>query len=581
MSIIIAVVHVSVGCMCNAVCMCSPDVGISIPVQNMVENALEKNGPKILLPQIVDAVTALQDAAQKTTDTTDSSTPSSGPTHKETSAPMESVPGKSGNSELSALDLPLPIIIPGLNAGGGGDSGVKAGNKKESTAEQPTVKAKPKPKTTSDCIKEAKGAAKTASQKGSSAKVVGSKPKEDKSLVDADEKEEGKEAPQPEDGSSKEKGRGTGASGKVKRVSKEEKVVGQREKESEKQPEKKVSTKEKETAASDLDQKDGVRTEVSGREKEVKERPKPELKSEAATEQTTEQEQVGQESDEDEVEETKGSIPASSGGGGGSSSRRSKKQQLPVSKRRSARLASLNEGSSDEQEKISNGKAKSSSNNEDLSREDTGKSIVPESGKKRVTPAEKPKSSDTASSRAGSGRKRLRVLESSSDEDTVKQMSSEDEEKGYESETELQQEEEEEEVGGKGERVRGKRRKRKRARAQESVTGAAQQSQTTSLSSRGLAGQKRSLGASKEDQGVRRSSSPASKKVKTRPGGKQLQEERKLSPAKQKSPSPIVTRYLHLYHMKVLEYTSQAFCADQDCMKITFLFCFVADTTVE
>ena len=539
---------------CNAVC--SPDVGISIPVQNMVENSLEKNGPKILLPQILDAMTALQNAAQKTTGTTDSATPSSGSTHAD-SAPVECAPGKSSGA---ALDLPLPIIIPGFKAGGGSDSGVKSGNKKESMVEQLSVKAKPKPKASSDSAKEVKGVVKMASQKGNSVKVVGSKLKEkdDKSSVDADEKEEGTEVHQIEDGSSKEKGRGTGASGKVKKTPKEEKMPGQRDKESDKQPETKVCAKEKESAPTDADQKEEVRTEASGKkEKEVKEKPKPELKSEAAPEQMTEQEQVEKESNEEEVEENKGSVPAS-GGSGGNVGRKLRKQ--PVSKRRSARLASLNEGSSDEQGKNSNEKAKSSDNKTeaDLNREDPGKSMVSEAGKKRATAAAKPKSSATASSRASGGRKRLRVLESSSDEDTVKQMSSGDEEKGYESETEQQQEEEEEAVE---EQVRGRRRKRKRVRARKSLgpTDDAQQSQRSSQSSKGLAGHKRSLGVGKEDQGVRRSSSPASKRVKTRPGGKQLQEERKPSPAKQKSPSPVVTRYTPTLSITQLYHTVNLF----------------------
>lgn len=507
--------------------MFSPDVGISIPVQNMVENSLEKNGPKILLPQIIEAVTSLQKTSQETvTNSTKDSLPLY-ESQQVDSIPADSALGKN-NSELGPLDLPLPISIPGLNAsgggtkkeGGGGEAGVKSGSKKEGTTDP--LKSKAKTKASSDSSggnKEAKqgGLTKTAPQKASLGKAIGkekSKQKEKEGKSPVDQKEESKDLPsQNEDDQLKEKGRGT-TSGKVKKTLKEEKL-GQREKESEKQLDKRGITKESATA----DPKEVVKKEPSGK-KDLKDGNRPELTTlDQTTKDVVSRDDQEDGRIEDEVE-AKGSGPVS-GGNGGSRGRR--KQLAP--KRRSARLASLNEESAEEQ--TANEKTKSTSQSAEEVKVDANSSpALQETVKKKTTVAEKTESAATSKN---SGRKRICVLQSSSDEEslTTQRTTSEDEEKGYESETEQSKEEE----------VRKRKRKRaregmKRARNREAVQP------HVSDSSRG-SGQKRLLGACKDDKEERRSNSPVTKKVK-RNSGKQLQEERKLSPAKQKSPSPVV-----------------------------------------
>ena len=482
----------------------------------MVENSLEKNGPKILLPQIIDAVTALQTAGNND----DTPTTSSEPTHVDstaTSAPEETAPVEK-NTELGPLDVPLPISIPGLNSGGskkesgGGGSetlGVKSGgSKKEGVAEQTTLKAKPKSKTSSStsataatdsgCVGSSDGSDGGTKDIKQGVTKVGGGQRENQGkgisskLREKDNNEGAVERKENEDGASKEKGRG---SGKVKKTAKEEKL-GQTDRE---QPEKKGSTREKETV-------------VSAQE----------VKKEANDKDMAEP-IVSEQAVEDEMGETKDSVSKSSESGGTMSRR---KQATP--KRRSARLASLNEESPDEQGRGPNEKA---------------------SGRKKAI-TEKKKSAAASSKDSSGGRKRQRVLESSSDEESgsiQQQNSSEDEERGYESGTEQQRKEGEEE---------GKRRKRKRARRRENSHQTDNSHRNEPQSSKRLLAQKRPLVA---DDTKDRSSSPVLKKIKTKPSGKQLQEERKLSPAKQlqKSPSPVVvTRYFTYsvymrYHLEI------------------------------
>lgn len=497
----------------------SPDVGISIPVQNMVENSLEKNGPKILLPQIVDAVTALQETAREEAakSTTDSSPPKQ----------VDSTSAASGksNPEMGTLDLPLPIIIPGLNVGtkkegGGGESGVKS-SKKESAADPSKAKAKTKASVESSGgavggNKEAKqGLAKGAPQKASLGKAIGkekTKQKEKDSRSPIDEKEESKEvSPQNEDDQLKEKGRGL-ASGKVKKTPREEKL-DQKEKESEKHPDRKG----KESTIADL--KEVAKKESSGKkEKDLKDGNKSEC---TALDQTTGQDVIskddpedGKHSIEDEVE-VKGPVTGGSGGRG------RRKQLAP--KRRSARLASLNEESPDEQ--TANEKAKSST--EEVNIDTSEATVLQETGKKKASAVTVVEKEESAATLRPSGHKRLCVLESNSDEESVTtHQTSSEEEKGYESETEQSKEEE----------VRKRKRKRAREGTKRAGNREAVQSHITDTSKR--LGQKRSLDACRDDQ-ERRSNSPVTKKVKKN-NGKQPQDETKLSPAKQKSPSPVV-----------------------------------------
>lgn len=506
--------------------VCSPDVGISIPVQNMVENSLEKNGPKILLPQIVDAVTALHETAQEVAakSTTDSSPPK-----QVDNISADGASGKS-NPEMGTLDLPLPISIPGLNVstkkeGGGGELGVKSG-KKESAAD--TSKAKAKTKASVEASggtsggatgnKEAKqGLVKVIPQKAGLGKAIGkekTKQKEKDSRSPIDEKEESKEvSPQNEDDQSKEKGKGL-MSGKVKKTPREEKL-DQKEKESEKHPDRKGSIKEKESSIADL--KEVAKKESSGKkDKDLKDGNKSEL---TAVDQTgkdvisKDDPEDSKHSIKDEVE-VKGSATGESGG-----SRGRRKQLAP--KRRSARLASLNEESPDEQ--TVNEKDKSST--EEVNVDTSAAIVLQETGKKKasaVTVVEKEESSATL---RPSGHKKLCVLESNSDEESVTtHQTSSEEEKGYESETEQSKEEEV--------------RKQKRKRAREGMKRAGNREAVQShINDTKRLGQKRSLDACGDDQG-RRSNSPVTKKVKN--NGKQLQDETKLSPAKQKSPSPVV-----------------------------------------
>lgn len=517
----------------------SPDVGISIPVQNMVENSLEKNGPKILLPQIVDAVTALQKTAQEevTKSTTDSSPPSY-ENKQVDSTPADGASGKT-NSEMGPLDLPLPITIPGLNVsggstrkeGGGGESGVKSGSKKEGVADPSKAKAKTKGSVESSGggggNKEGKqGLAKIAPLKASLGKAAGkekSKQKEKDSRSPADEKEESKEVSfQTEDDQSKEKGRGL-VSEKAKKTPKEEKL-DQKEKESEKHPERKGSMKEKESTIADP--KEVAKKESSGKkDKDLKDGNKPDL---TALDQTTvkdvaskdEQETSKKHSTKDEVE-VKGPLA-----GGSEGSRGRRKQLAP--KRRSARLASLNEESPDEQ--TATEKAKGSSQHTEEVNVDTSAAIVlQETSKKKASSVTVVEKTESAATLRPSGHKRLCALELNSDEESVttQQTSSDDEEKGYESETEQSKEEE----------VRKRKRKRPREEMKRAGSREAVQSHIHDTSRK--LGQKRSLGACRDDQEERRSNSPVTKKVK-RNNGKQPQDERKLSPAKQKSPSPVV-----------------------------------------
>ena len=213
----------------------------------MVENSLEKNGPKILLPQIVDTVKALQKTAQEDGATATASALSAPATTTTTTTPASDPPEKTSTSEVvGPLDLPLPINIPGLNTGrkepsaGGSEQGAKAagGIKKEGTGEQTSVKVKPKTKTgagesgssSATSAPSTSGATgsggvggggggggggktgKSGAQKSSQGKVAGlrQKEKEDKSPT-VEEKAEGreKEATDTEnDLATKEKGKG-------------------------------------------------------------------------------------------------------------------------------------------------------------------------------------------------------------------------------------------------------------------------------------------------------------------------------------------------------------------------------------
>ena len=529
---------------------CSPDVGISIPVQNMVENSLEKNGPKVLLPQITDAVKVIQKTAPQETVTATESEPlvtNTGPT---TSPPEAS----SGNSELGPLDLPLPISIPGLNTtgsrretGGGSDQGVKPGGKREGVAEG-KVKLKSKTESGSSNVTSAAGSAASSGGGGKTGRagttktgrLAGSrvKAKEEKSQVE--EKVEERDGTETEGslgvrGKESEVVSGKGKMGKEKENSSQREPV--------KQTEKAASSRDEEATTNSS----GEDTKPDSMEKVEKETL---TKQGAKTginipEKTTEAERQ-----EAPVEET--SEPSTPVSIGGSSRRR--KQSVP--KRRSARLSSLEEEQGEGETDTPSEKTQSSPP-EDTSLRDSSKPAPTEFVRKKVAVAEKKKISTgttTSKTTSSSGRKKPRVLESSSDEESVttqQQTNSEEEEKGYESETEQQMKEEED----------GRRRKRKVAKARDKRTALRDSSQETKSesSSQRLPGQKRNLDARGEDEAggnESTSSSPVPKKAKGKLSGK---EDRKHSPAgssKQKSPSPVVvTRFVCVGVMANIEFS--------------------------
>ncbi|CAI8016969.1 Biorientation of chromosomes in cell division protein 1-like 1 [Geodia barretti] len=573
----------------------NPDVGISIPVQNMVENSLEKKGPKVLLPQIVDTMKALQKVAQEDAATT--STPSSTATPT-SNAPSATPPEKTGGNPevVGALDLPLPISIPGLNtgrketSGGGSEQGVKVGTKKDGTGEQATVKVKPKAKTgaseptssTSTTTTNTGGGGKVgkpgAQKNNTQGKVAGSKQKEKEDKSPAEEKVEGreKESTDVENGLAvKEKGKGGTAGSKGKKVVKEEKpketTAKQTEEKTGARDESAVVAREEAkpetTGRSEVVAKEGQKdpakkTSAKDESANAGKETKPEMEAKVETEKVKKSDtkvdaEEKAEANEEGREEEGNDAASDPVMTGGSSHRR--KQSLP--KRRSARLASVNEDSSDEKtnktasEKTttntptstskSQGEATGSAKDSDSG---CGTAAAPfgRRGRKMAIVLERTKFSPKTS---GGGRKRLRVLESSSDEDSAstRRHGNSDDEKGYESETEQLVKEEDKEVEGEG-----RRRKRKRGRDRDKRSGQAESSLSQSSEpqswSKRLVGQKRALEVREEVAGGNnksRSSSPAQKKAKGKSSGKQMQEDRKLSPAfKQKSPSPVVvTRY--------------------------------------
>ena len=522
---------------------CSPDVGISIPVQNMVENSLEKNGPKVLLPQITDAVKVIQKTAPQETVTATESEPlvtNTGPT---TSSPEAS----SGNSELGPLDIPMPISIPGLNTtgsrretGGGSDQGVKPGGKREGVAEG-KVKLTSKTESGSSNVASAGSAASSGGgwktgRAGTTktGRLAGSrvKAKEEKSQVE--EKVEERDGTETEGslgvrGKESEVVSGKGKMGKEKENSSQREPV--------KQTEKAASSRDEEPTTNSS----GEDTKPDSMEKETL--TKQGAKTDNVPEKTTEAERQ-----EAAVEET--SEPSTPVSIGGSSRRR--KQSVP--KRRSARLSSLEEEQGEGETDTPSEKTQRSPP-EDTSLRDSSKPA--EFVRKKVAVAEKKKISagtTTLKTTSSSGRKKPRVLESSSDEESVttqQQTNSEEEEKGYESETEQQMKEEED----------GRRRKRKVAKARDKRTTVRDSSQETKSesSSQRLPGQKRNLDARGEDEAggnESTSSSPVPKKAKGKLSGK---EDRKHSPAgssKQKSPSPVVvTRFVCVGVMANIEFS--------------------------
>ena len=552
----------------------------------MVENSLEKNGPKVLLPQIVDTMKGLQKATQEDAAATSTLSSAATPT---SNAPSATLPEKtSGNPEV--VGVPLPISIPGLNTGrketsGGGSEQV--GTKKDGTGEQATVKVKPKAKTgasepttssasTTTCNTGGGGkVGKSGAQKNTQGKVAGLKQKEKEEKSPAEENVEGreKESSDVENGLAvKEKGKGGTAGGKGKKVVKDEKpkeTAKQTEERTGARDESAVVAKEEtkpETTERGEKEKEMAKEEKSGQKDPAKKasatanagkETKPEMEAEVETEKVKKSDtKVDAEEKADANEdgrEEEGNDPASDPVMTGGSSRR-RKQSLP--KRRSARLASVNEDSSDEKTNKT-ASEKTTTNTSKSQGDETGSAKDSDSGRGTATPfgrhgrkmaivLERTKFSPKIS---GGGRKRLRVLESSSDEDTAstQQHGNSDDEKGYESETEQLVKEEDKEVEGEG-----RRRKRKRGRDRDKRSGQAEsslsQSSEPQSSSKRLVGPKRALEVREEVAGGNksRSSSPAPKKVKGKSSGKQMQEDRKLSPAfKQKSPSPVVvTRYI-------------------------------------
>lgn len=493
-------------------------MGISIPVQNMVENSLEKNGPKVLLPQVIEAVTSLQTASCEASIA--NTLPSEPTTHSENNNTVSVDTAPPNKGELGSLDL--PISIPGLNSNrkeSGESIGVKSGMKKDgtgNTVEQVATKVKLKSKAGSESTVTALAGSSSANEEktGSVVKVGGQKAsktklkeKDDKNLSETEKTDVTKEMSElSEDSLVKGKG-----NGKAKKSLKEEKL-NQKDRDVERQ---KISTREKETER------------VDSKEASDKDKPELELETPAVSEQTTESRKESKEEETDTMV-------------GGSSTRR-RKQSAP--KRRSARLASLNEESTDEQDSTTSEKTNNLTEDSDI---DSGsKSVMAEGGKKKATAATEKQAKPPSSSRmsGGASRKRLHVLESSSDDEeqeTTHQNISSDE-KGYESETEQHQQQGIEDSGDGGDR----RQKGKRAR-KDNTTYETQPSESHTPSSKTLSGQKRSLSVGKDDrQEERRSSSPVTKKIKTKPSGRQ---EKKQSPNMQKSPSPVVvTRYCTVY----------------------------------